>query len=206
MALNVYIFCGCLAALFVHNYKKVVGIDTTISAHKTSTSHSAGENDPNSKGQHGNSKSTSTSAKPLRQEFEEDDNIESYIKHMSKKGVQVGHLAPPTHHHDGEDSDEEVYRTAKAIDAANAHGSNAYDDETGGGGGNKEIEPLPPVDHSTITYSEFSKDLYDEHDDIRNLSEADVNRIRRELDMRVTGLVLYLLILCAFILISSSLN
>ncbi|KAI9017572.1 P-loop containing nucleoside triphosphate hydrolase protein, partial [Gaertneriomyces semiglobifer] len=46
---------------------------------------------------------------------------------------------------------------------------------------------LAPVDHSTIEYPEIEKDFYEEHADIAALSEAEVDRIRKELDMRVSG-------------------
>ncbi|KAI9351471.1 P-loop containing nucleoside triphosphate hydrolase protein [Obelidium mucronatum] len=51
----------------------------------------------------------------------------------------------------------------------------------------KEIEPLPRVDHSAIEYIPIEKNLLQEHADITALSEAEVQRIRRELDMRVSG-------------------
>ncbi|KAI8825225.1 P-loop containing nucleoside triphosphate hydrolase protein [Fimicolochytrium jonesii] len=50
-----------------------------------------------------------------------------------------------------------------------------------------EIEPLAPTDHSVITYEEINKDFYEEHEDIKRLSDADVERVRRELDMHVRG-------------------
>ena len=33
----------------------------------------------------------------------------------------------------------------------------------------KVIEPLPPIDHSTISYKQFNKSVYKEHEDISSL-------------------------------------
>ncbi|KAI8593480.1 P-loop containing nucleoside triphosphate hydrolase protein [Geranomyces variabilis] len=56
-----------------------------------------------------------------------------------------------------------------------------------GDGRRAEIEPLGVTDHSKISYPDISKDFYEEHADIAALTEADVVRIRGELDMRVRG-------------------
>ena len=125
-----------------------------------------------------------------RDDLEEEDNIESYISHMKKQGVDVGSLTEPRISHDY-NSDEEVYATARAIDAAavatmgRSGAMVGAEDETIGG--KRDIEPLPPVDHSKIEYIEIAKDLYEEHAAITNLSDSDVNQIRRQFDMNVTG-------------------
>jgi len=49
------------------------------------------------------------------------------------------------------------------------------------------IEPLPPIDHSKISYVEFEKYFYQEHDDIANLSSEEVFEFRKQLDIRITG-------------------
>ncbi|KAI9596196.1 P-loop containing nucleoside triphosphate hydrolase protein [Syncephalis fuscata] len=51
----------------------------------------------------------------------------------------------------------------------------------------KEIVPLPTPDHSSIKYLEFEKCFYTEHEDIKALTPGQINQLRRELDMRVTG-------------------
>ncbi|KAJ3047310.1 hypothetical protein HK097_011652, partial [Rhizophlyctis rosea] len=126
--------------------------------------------------------------KPTRRhDYEEDDNIESYIKHMKEKGIDVGSgKGQNATHNSDADSDEEVYATARAIDAATANidpddlNASLYFTK-------KEIEPLPPVDHSTISYLEIEKDFYEEHPDISALTNAEVQKIRSELSMNVTG-------------------
>ncbi|GJN08069.1 hypothetical protein PR202_ga25957 [Eleusine coracana subsp. coracana] len=59
----------------------------------------------------------------------------------------------------GYDSDEEVYAAAKAVDA----GMMDYDsDDNPIVVDKKKIEPIPPLDHSTIEYDDFNKDFYEE--------------------------------------------
>ncbi|CAG8739342.1 7725_t:CDS:2, partial [Acaulospora morrowiae] len=81
-------------------------------------------------------------------------------------------------------SDEEVYATARAIDAQLEYDS---DDNPIVEQKRKDIEPLSAVDHSQIEYPEIEKFFYEEHPDIANLSEERVKEIRRELDMHVSG-------------------
>ncbi|CAI4230672.1 unnamed protein product [Auanema sp. JU1783] len=52
----------------------------------------------------------------------------------------------------------------------------------------KVIDPLPPIDHSTIEYSEFHKNFYVEHDDIKALKKFEVYKLREELGIRVGGM------------------
>ncbi|KAI8813437.1 ATP-dependent RNA helicase DDX42-like protein [Cladochytrium replicatum] len=125
-----------------------------------------------------------------RDDLEEEDSLESYINAMKRKGIDVGKstgVGDAGAAAEYADSDEEMYATAKAIDAANAEDS----DEVGGAamatGKRKEIEPLPLVDHSKMQYPELVKELYEEHEDIAKLSESEVNQVRRELEMTVTG-------------------
>lgn len=47
------------------------------------------------------------------------------------------------------------------------------------------IDPLPPIDHSTIDYAPFEKNFYVEHEDIRNLSNQQVNELRNKLGVNV---------------------
>lgn len=51
----------------------------------------------------------------------------------------------------------------------------------------KYIDPLPPIDHSTIEYKEFTKNFYVEHEDIAKLSDAEVEELRATLGVKVTG-------------------
>ena len=117
-------------------------------------------------------------SKAVREDLDADDHIESYIKHMRAKGVAVGSR-------EGRvidvDSDEEVYAAARAVDDANRR--NGIFDDTG----KREMDPLPPIDHSQMEYEEFGKDFYTEHEDIKALDDKQVAQLRSELQMRVFG-------------------
>ncbi|KAJ3008685.1 hypothetical protein HKX48_008396, partial [Thoreauomyces humboldtii] len=128
-----------------------------------------------------------TSRPPPPQELEAEDHMESYVKLMKRRGIEIGNAGHADVHKEA-DSDEEVYATARAMDAA----ANEWDEggtgmDLNGGGGRRDIEPLPPVDHSAIDYPELGKDFYEEHADIARLSEDEAAAIRQQLDMRVQG-------------------
>ncbi|KAG0260917.1 ATP-dependent RNA helicase ddx42 [Actinomortierella ambigua] len=123
-----------------------------------------------------------------RDYIEEEDNVESYMSHMKKKGIAVGTGAPSKHRDEDVDSDEEVYATARAVDQAIG---GMYDSDDNGAPeptGKKEITPLPPKDHSKEDYLEIEKDFYVEHEDIAKLDNAQVALIRKDLDMKVSGI------------------
>ncbi|KAG7394838.1 hypothetical protein PHYBOEH_004604 [Phytophthora boehmeriae] len=76
-----------------------------------------------------------------------------------------------------EDSDEEVYATAKRIDDADAPDEMAK----------KVMEVLAPVDHLTVQYEPFRRAFYTPHEDTAALSVQDVKGLRAELSVRVDG-------------------
>ncbi len=49
------------------------------------------------------------------------------------------------------------------------------------------VEPLPPVNHFSISYMSFRKDLYRESEEVRGWSEDEVVRRRREADVAAQG-------------------
>ncbi|XP_014678742.1 PREDICTED: ATP-dependent RNA helicase DDX42-like, partial [Priapulus caudatus] len=51
----------------------------------------------------------------------------------------------------------------------------------------KVIDPLPPIDHSTIEYRPFARNFYVEHEDIAALSSQEVAALRSKFNIRVTG-------------------
>ncbi|XP_022916705.2 ATP-dependent RNA helicase DDX42 [Onthophagus taurus] len=51
----------------------------------------------------------------------------------------------------------------------------------------KIIDPLPPIDHSTINYPPFEKDFYKLHPEIENLTSSKVNELRKTLGLTVSG-------------------
>ncbi|CAI2181139.1 15603_t:CDS:10 [Funneliformis geosporum] len=119
-----------------------------------------------------------------RDDIEDEDFVESYVNHMKKKGIEVGKSQRPIEKDENANSDEEVYATARAIDAQLEYDS---DDNPVIEQKRKDVEPLPAVDHSQIDYPEIGKFFYEEHSDIANLPKERVELIRKELDMHVSG-------------------
>jgi len=86
---------------------------------------------------------------------DEDDPVESFLRAKKDSGLVLAADAMRA----GYDSDEEVYAAAKAVDA----GMMEYDsDDNPIVLDKKKIEPIPPLDHSTIDYDAFTKDFYEE--------------------------------------------
>ena len=50
---------------------------------------------------------------------------------------------------------------------------------------NKIIDPLPPIDHTLIEYENFEKNFYEEHEEIKNLSQQEVDELRKTLGIKV---------------------
>ena len=103
----------------------------------------------------------------LREDIEAEDDQESYFKWLEENpNAGLSHV-------ENDDEDKEL----------------EYD-----GDGNiivpeksKIIDPLPPIDHSTIEYESFEKNFYNEHDDIKALSNAQVDDLRKALGIKVSG-------------------
>ena len=51
----------------------------------------------------------------------------------------------------------------------------------------KHIDPLPPIDHTQITYQPFAKNFYEEHPDIVGLSKIQVIDLQQKLNVKVSG-------------------
>lgn len=68
----------------------------------------------------------------------------------------------------GYGSDDEVYALASAVDAADPH----HEEERSAD--KKAIDPLPPVDHSSIEYDDFNKDFYEESQEVTAMTAAEV--------------------------------
>ena len=107
---------------------------------------------------------------------------------------------------DKEDEEEAYYRYMEENPNAGlntiAAGSDAEDDEEEGDSkieyddqGNvvvsamkmRHIDPLPPVDHSTIDYKPFNKNFYEEHEEIKSMTESEAEELRKKLGIRVFG-------------------
>ncbi|CAH8468579.1 unnamed protein product [Schistosoma turkestanicum] len=109
-------------------------------------------------------KSTKGDAKGVRDDIEQEDEIESYLRFM-EENPHLGLL--------GNDDEEEVYE---------------YDaDGNIIGTEKKVIDPLPAIDHSMINYAPFTKNFYVEHVEISSLDEVGVDALRAKLGLRVSG-------------------
>ncbi|XP_071446281.1 ATP-dependent RNA helicase DDX42 [Hetaerina americana] len=102
--------------------------------------------------------------KGIRDDIEEEDDEESYYRYM-EENPNAGVV--------DDESDQEI----------------EYDED-----GNpiapkksKDIDPLPPIDHSTIDYTDFEKNFYNVHEEIKNLTPQVVNELRAKLGIKVTG-------------------
>lgn len=51
----------------------------------------------------------------------------------------------------------------------------------------KDIDPLPPIDHSEIQYDPFEKNFYNVHEEISNLDKHQVQELRNTLGIKVSG-------------------
>ncbi|XP_045596007.1 ATP-dependent RNA helicase DDX42 isoform X3 [Procambarus clarkii] len=102
--------------------------------------------------------------KGVRDDIDEEDDEESYYRYIQEN---------PNAGRQQEDSEDEI----------------EYDED-----GNpiapkkpKYIDPLPPIDHSTFEYSDFTKNFYQEHEDIAALGPSQVHELRNKLGIKVTG-------------------
>ncbi|XP_077863735.1 ATP-dependent RNA helicase DDX42-like [Saccoglossus kowalevskii] len=102
--------------------------------------------------------------KGTRQDIEEFDDHETYFKYM-EDNPNAGLLIT-------DDDDEIEY---------DEDGNPIIPEK------NKIIDPLPPIDHDEINYSDFSKDFYEEHEDISQLRFSEMQELRRKLGVKVSG-------------------
>lgn len=103
--------------------------------------------------------------KGVREDIEQEDDQESYFRYMEEN---------PTAGLVKDDDDVEMEYDAEG---------NAIIPEK-----MKIIDPLPPIDHSEITYSEFEKNFYEEHEEISQLSDSQVEELKDKLGIKVTGI------------------
>ncbi|XP_053679879.1 ATP-dependent RNA helicase DDX42 [Anopheles nili] len=95
---------------------------------------------------------------------------------------------------DDEDDEESYYRYMQENPHAGVidEGSDAeleYDED-----GNpippprrRDIDPLPAIDHSDISYAKFEKNFYIPHEDIVSLTQAKVQDLRQTIGVKVSG-------------------
>lgn len=104
------------------------------------------------------------STKGVRGDIDDEDDEESYYRYMEENPM-AGVV--------DEGSDQEM----------------EYDEDGNPipGPRKRDIDPLPPIDHSEIDYAPFEKNFYVAHEDISELSEVQVNELRRTLGVQVSG-------------------
>ncbi|XP_077256778.1 ATP-dependent RNA helicase DDX42 [Temnothorax americanus] len=95
---------------------------------------------------------------------------------------------------DGEDDEESYYRYMEENPTAGLQQEESdqeidYDED-----GNpiappkkKEIDPLPPLDHSEIEYEPFEKNFYNVHEEIASLGKQQIDDLRKTLGIKVSG-------------------
>lgn len=110
--------------------------------------------------------SKAQSTKGVRGDIDDEDDEESYYRYM-----------------------EENPTAGLALDDAGSDGEIEYDAD-----GNpiapprrRDIDPLPPIDHSEIEYAPFERNFYVPHEDIAALTRPQVDELRKKLGVRVTG-------------------
>ena len=119
------------------------------------------------------SKKAVKESKGVRGDIDEEDVEESYYKFMADNpNAGVGVLASGS----GDESEEtealEYDRDGNPVASKKAGGT---------------IDPLPPIDHSTIEYESFNRNFYEEHEEIKSLNWDQVNQLRKTLGIRVFG-------------------
>lgn len=111
--------------------------------------------------------------KGIRLDIDDSDDVEeSYYKYVE----QIKAKKPPDEN-EGADMDERQEMIEYDLDG-NVIGVRRT---------KREIDPLPAIDHSTITYEVFHKNFYQEHDDIRGLTQEQENELRSKLEIKVSG-------------------
>ncbi|XP_068208927.1 ATP-dependent RNA helicase DDX42 [Palaemon carinicauda] len=141
---------------------------------------------------------------PQKNEVEDSDEdpldafmagIEQEVKRTKTKGAEEKkEIKGVRDDIDGEDDEESYYRYIQENPNAGRQQEESDDEIEYDEDGNpiapkkpKYIDPLPPIDHSTITYSDFTKNFYQEHEDIAALSPIQAQDLRIKLGIKVTG-------------------
>eukprot|EP01017_Pseudomicrothorax_dubius_P043240 TRINITY_DN7167_c0_g1_i4.p1 TRINITY_DN7167_c0_g1~~TRINITY_DN7167_c0_g1_i4.p1 ORF type:complete len:567 (+),score=158.73 TRINITY_DN7167_c0_g1_i4:289-1989(+) len=144
-------------------------------------------------------KSANTEQKPKAERLDEEDPLDSYMSSLKKsllKQHQKKTAGSKPQQDDGEEpkefinSDDEVYETARQLTGKD---NPDFLDESGDvnfealRGKKKNIEALPPVDHTRVYYQQFTKDFYEEHEEIAGLSGEQVAKLRADMEIKVSG-------------------
>ncbi|KAF3560405.1 hypothetical protein F2Q69_00010273 [Brassica cretica] len=111
---------------------------------------------------------------------DDDDHVVSFVKAKKDLGLTLAADALNA----GNNSDEEVYAAAKAVDA----GMLEYDsDDNPIVVDKRKIEPIQALDHSSVDYEPINKDFYEEYLLYPGMSEQEALDYRHSLGIRVSG-------------------
>ncbi|CAL1266623.1 unnamed protein product [Larinioides sclopetarius] len=122
-----------------------------------------------------------------------DDQVEKEKEHSEKmqKKKEIKGIREDI---ENEDDEESYYRYMEenpnaGLEKEESDGDIEYDED-----GNpiappksKYIDPLPPIDHSEIEYTDFEKNFFEEHEDIAKLTPFEVEQLRNKSGIKVTG-------------------
>lgn len=122
------------------------------------------------------SKKPMKETKGVRGDIDEEDHEESYYKYMAANPTAgINTLAG-----DSEDEEYDASAAGQRVEY-DADGNPIYVR------GPNVIDPLPPIDHTTIKYEPFNKNFYEEHAEIATLNHQQVHELRSKLGIRIFG-------------------
>ncbi|ORZ39797.1 P-loop containing nucleoside triphosphate hydrolase protein [Catenaria anguillulae PL171] len=143
---------------------------------------------------------------PTISAYDEPDGLESFVQYLADRagdGEQQGPDGDGQVGGEDQDSDEEVYRTAYMIErqlaefvspfisalcsppASPPKGNLNFREDSANE--KREIEPLKPIDHSTVEYIEIEKDFYVPHDEVAAMIPSQILSLRKQHGIRVSG-------------------
>jgi ATP-dependent RNA helicase DDX42 len=106
-----------------------------------------------------------------------DDEYDPVTSYVEARGRQPLGAQRATH----DDSDEDVYATAAALDAAQGDDVGRLEPRTA------DAAPLDDVDHDAVTYEDFARVLYTAAPEVARLTDAEVAQKRAACGIRVGG-------------------
>lgn len=112
---------------------------------------------------------------------DEDDAMADYLDaHAAKQGTGDQQEQAGMRRDEGYGSDEEVYETARALESDELEADQAAQAK-------QNVEPLPPIDHSAVSYAALKKNFYDENPEVFAMDDSEVDAQRSSLQIHVSG-------------------
>jgi len=124
------------------------------------------------------------------EEGEEIDPLDAFMLSNEKQvklDAAIVKVAPDIVSYNDDSDDEHVYTRDESDDEE--VNTTEYDSDGIPVPSNKKtkIEPLPPIDHSTINYAPFTKAFYKECKEIADIGEVDITKYRQEYEISYTS-------------------